>query len=77
MSSVVESGMLKGRPFGGVATLMKNNLRKLIETVYCSERYVIVRVGNYLLVNVYLPCVGTANRLPICEDILFLSLIHI
>ena len=71
MSSVVESGMLKGRPFGGVATLMKNNLRKLIETVYCSERYVIVRVGNYLLVNVYLPCVGTANRLPICEDILF------
>jgi len=31
---------------------------------------VIVRVGNYLLINVYLPCVGTCDRLLITEDIL-------
>jgi len=71
MSTAVESGMLRGRPFGGVITLIKNSLRNVSETIYCSERYVIVRVGNYLLVNIYMPCVGTANRLLICEDILF------
>jgi len=41
MSSRVECGMLLGRPFGGVMTLIKKSLRKNTETVYCSDRYVI------------------------------------
>ena len=36
----------------------------------CDERYVILRVANYLIVNVYMPCVGTADRQMICDDIL-------
>ena len=46
MSNVVDCGMLRGRPFGGVLTLINNRLRAICESVYCSERYVIIRVAN-------------------------------
>ena len=69
MSDAVESGMLRGRPFGGVICLVKNSLRSITNTVYCSDRFVIIKVGNHILVNVYLPCVGSANRESICDNI--------
>jgi len=46
MSRHVESGMLRGRPFSGVMTMIRNELRAATETVLCDERYVIVRVAN-------------------------------
>ena len=70
MSKCVESGMLHSRPFGGVMTLIHKRLRRLVETVYCEDRFVVVRVANYLIVNVYLPCAGSTDRLLICEDVL-------
>ena len=70
MSNVMDCGMLRGRPFGGVLTLINNRLRSVCETVHCSERYAIVRVANYLLVNLYLPCTGVTDRTHICEEIL-------
>jgi len=70
MSKAVESGMLKGRPFGGVMTMVKNELRKLTETIYCSDRCSIIRVANIILVNVYLPCTPTPDRLIICQDLM-------
>jgi len=51
------SGILRGRPFGGVVTLINNRLRSITETVCCDERYSIVMVANHFIVNVYLPCV--------------------
>ena len=68
MSKQVDSGILRGRPFGGVVTLINNRLRNITETICCDERYSIVRVANYFTVNVYLPCVGTSDRLLICDD---------
>ena len=70
MSSLVEAGMLTGRPYGGVMILVTKSLRKFMRSVACSDRYVIVKVGSYLLANVYLPCVGSADRQLLCEDIL-------
>lgn len=69
MSKQVESGILRGRPFGGVITLINNRLRNITETIFCDERYSIVRVANYFIVNLYLPCVGTTDRLLICENV--------
>jgi len=66
----VESGMLRGRPFGGVMTLINKNLRKNTTTIHCDERLVVIKVVNYLLINVYFPCSGTANRSIICENLL-------
>jgi len=69
MTTCVQSGMLRGRPYGGVITLVKKDLRAYTQTVHCDERYVIIRVANYLIVNVYFPCVGSNDRLFICDDI--------
>jgi len=70
MMKNVETGMLRGRPFGGVMMLIKNDLRKYTETVVCDERYIIVKIGDLLIVNTYLPCCGTEGRIDISKDIL-------
>ena len=70
MTKCVESGMLWGRPFGGVMTLINKRLRKFVETTHCEERYTAVRVANCLIVNVYLPCAGSTDRLFVCEELL-------
>ena len=51
-------------------TMIRKQLRAVTETELCDERYVIIRVANYLIVNVYMPCVGTADRQMISDDIL-------
>ena len=58
------------RPFGGVITLINNDLRKNTVTIHSDERFVIVKVGQYLLVNMYFPCFGTADRLIVYENLL-------
>ena len=70
MSSVVESGPLRGRPFGGLMCLISNDLREITETIYCSERLAVVRISNFLIVNAYFPRAGTTNRQLICDDLL-------
>lgn len=70
MSESVESGMLRGRPFGGVMTLISNDLRCATETIFADERFAIVRITKYIIINIYLPCVGTKNRHLICEDVI-------
>jgi len=70
MSSRVESGMRYGRPFGEVIILISKHSRGSTSTVYCDERFAVVKVLDYLSVNVYLPCSGTVNRLSLYEDIM-------
>jgi len=43
--SAVESGLMKGRQFGGVIALIHNNLRNITETVYCCERVVFLKLA--------------------------------
>lgn len=70
MNDRVASGILRGRPFGGLMTLVNKSLVGCTEVVCASERYVITIVGNLLIINVYLPCVGVNDRHLICEEIL-------
>ena len=70
MSDCVASGVLTGRPFGGVMSLISNCLRESTQTIHCSERYVLVKIGSCLIFNVYLPCIGKANRHLLYQDIL-------
>ena len=69
MSTQVEAGILRGRPFGGLMCLIKNDLRNLSQTIHSDEQFVVIRVSNVVLINVYLPCVGTCNRLLISQYI--------
>ena len=70
MSKTVEKGILVGRPFGGVGILIKNSLRNATRTVSCTDRYALVKIRNYIIVSVYLPCSGTVDRLLLCNNIL-------
>ena len=71
MSSCVERGILHGRPFGGVMTLVNKKLQKHAKIVCAADRNVLVSVGNLLVINVYMPCVGSPNRALLYEDILY------
>jgi len=70
LSHKVECGPLVGRPFGGVFTLIKSSLLSVTRCIHVAERFVIVLVGDVLLINVYLPCVGTVDRDIITNDML-------
>jgi len=70
MSSDVESSVLRGRPFGSVMILVNKKLYKCTQIVCSDDRYVIVIVGSLLIINVYLPCAGSPNRLCIYEDVI-------
>jgi exonuclease III len=62
MGSRVSSGPLYGRPFGGVAILAHMRIAKACTQVFSSDRCIAVTVGNVLVVNVYMPCMGTPDR---------------
>jgi len=68
-ASRVAAGVLNGHPFGGFITVVKNDRQSQLKTVHGNDRFVIVKLANYLLINVYLPCVDTKDRLFICENI--------
>ena len=70
MANQLESGMLRGRPFGGVMALTRKDLRSHTQLIHCDDRFVVMRVANYLIVNVYLPCSGTKDRLVTFTNIL-------
>lgn len=76
MTTCVEEGMMRGRPFGGVMTLVKNSLRKATNTIFTSDRCAIVNVMDWTFINVYMPCVGTENRDLILERVLYECTCH-
>jgi len=58
----VSRGCLRGRPFGGVAMFVNNRLADVSRLVTASTRYIIVQVGQVVLINVYLPRTTTPCR---------------
>ena len=62
MSNCVEKGMLRGRPFSGVMSLVNKSLLSHTQVIHYEKRFCIIKVFNYILINVYLPCAGLANR---------------
>ena len=70
MLQAVSSGPLYGRPYGGTAILIRKKLAQSTRMILCSERVTIVRIAEWLFLNVYLPCSGTDQRLLLCNNIL-------
>ena len=69
MDARVSSGPLFGRPFGGTAILIKNNLANVASSIANHERFTVVKIANWLIINVYFPCIGTQHRLLMYNDI--------
>lgn len=55
MTDCVNNGILRGRPFGGLAVLVRNKFADKAKLVCTDSRYMAVTRGNMLFVNVYLP----------------------
>ena len=51
----INSGIMIGRPYDGVAILIRDHLVKLVNKIICEERFVILCIQSVAFVNVYLP----------------------
>ena len=70
MNECIEGGLLRGRPFGGVAILVANDMQEHSRLLLATDRYCIIRLFDCIIVNVYLPCVGTPDRMLIIDELL-------
>ena len=68
MAHATGTGVLRGRPFGGVVALIKDSLRLFTVTVISENRFCVIKIGDLLLCNVYLTGVGTPDRSIICNS---------
>ena len=74
MNSILSQGILRGRPFGGVATFIHVDIAQWSKLIVKSDRLIVCKLYNTLIYNLYLPCASTPHRFEICADIL--SVIH-
>jgi exonuclease III len=70
MPSAVETGPLYGRPFSGVGFIINESHRTYYKLVCSSERFIAVTLYDLLIINVYLPCDGTSDRISLYKSIL-------
>ena len=61
MESKISSGILRGRPYGGVAIMFSNDLSSRVSCIATSERYIIARFVNIVFINVYAPTTDKNN----------------
>jgi exonuclease III len=70
MGSSVSAGPLYGRPFGGTAILINKKLATCTINIMSCDRFTVIKIANWLLFNVYMPCSGTSQRLLLYNDVL-------
>ena len=70
MTHAVETGILRGRPFGGVGLLVSNKLRHITRSIMSNDRIAVISVDNLIICSVYFPCSGSPDRELICGDII-------
>lgn len=70
MTQAVETGILRGRPFGGVGLLVSNKLRHVTHSIMSNDRIAVISVDNLIIYSVYFPCSGSPDRELICGDII-------
>ena len=62
MASCVSAGPLRGRPFGGTAIMVNKKLASVTTNLVTSDRFTAITISNWLLITVYMRCVGTDDR---------------
>ena len=53
MDDVISRGILRGRPFGGVAIIVRNNLVVQCKLIAKSERFIAISIGRVIFINIY------------------------
>ena len=62
---------LLGRPYGGTGILINKKYISVAENIISQDRFTAVKINNWLLITVYMPCAGTAQR-----DLLYDDVVH-
>jgi exonuclease III len=62
MNAAVGIGPLYGRPFGGTAILINNKHVSSTMCISTQDRLTAIKLYNWLIITVYMPCVGTLQR---------------
>ena len=70
MSSVLASGPLFGRPYGGTALLISNRLVNHTVNLVANDRFTAVLVADCIVISAYMPCSGMRYRFELYSDIL-------
>ena len=71
MEAALSINILKGRPFGGTAVLVKNKYAKLCSSILTFDRVVSLVICNVLFINTYMPCEdGSIASLDCLQEIL-------
>jgi len=56
VDSILDKGILGGRPFGGMAAFVKYPIMIKFKIVSKGDRLIVLQVNNVLIFNVYMPC---------------------
>jgi len=51
-------------------TLISRKFSNAAKLISVTDRYVVVVVCDVIIINLYLPCAGSVDRLDLCEEIL-------
>ena len=70
MSSARDRGIISGRPYGGVAILVRSDLAKHCRLIHKAERFIVVCYHKTIFVNVYLPCSSVSHYVDVYCDTL-------
>ena len=71
MTKSTTTGVLLGRPYGGVATFVKKSLAVDTQCLFIGERIVVIKLCKSLFINVYFPCDdGTVESHDLLVDML-------
>ena len=49
-------GILRGRPYGGIAIFVRATIMNNFAILHVSDRCIALRVNNLIICNVYMPC---------------------
>ena len=73
----INSGIMIGRPYGGVAILIRDHLVKFVNKIICEERFVILCIQSVAFVNVYLPTKSCKDYVNLLRSTLELIDMHL
>lgn len=70
MNDAISRSVLRGRPFGGLATFVSSRLSENTKLIKMAERFTIIKVHDFVIVNIYMPCSSVTDYISIYEDTL-------
>ena len=70
MDEICMSGILRGRPFGGLAILVKQEHSQFCKLVFKSARVIAIRYNDTLIINIYFPCSTTKDSRDLLTELI-------